>query len=156
ADVSAIESKMQTLSHVAVGGPPALMTMLGRGETVRLQGISVGPGIFDLLGGAPLLGRTISRTDGAPGAEGVIVLSYGVWRRNFDADPNVVGQTIRLADSLAGPNQSAAKTFTIVGVMPDDFVFGGTQVQFWIPNPRGSGRLLGRLAPGATAAAAST
>lgn len=70
---------------------------------------TVTPGLFDVLGRGPLLGRTLA--DGASGLE--VVLSHGFWRRRFGADPAVVGRTVQIANTPA----------TSVGVMPRDFTF---------------------------------
>jgi predicted permease len=157
AELTALEGKISTLSHLAFLGEPALMTMISRGETTHIQGISVAPRLFELLGASPLLGRTIGRAEETPDAEGAIVLSYTTWRRFFEGDTRVIGETIRLANSLASPGQGTLKTYTVVGVMPDDFAFGGTQVQFWVPTAwtaRTGGGMIARLAPGANRATA--
>ncbi len=52
---------------------------------------------FPLLGVRPQLGRLISQEDDQPDAERVIVLTDKFWRRRFDADPEIVGKSIRIA-----------------------------------------------------------
>jgi len=135
AELTAMKARTVAVSQIAFRGYPAIMTMAGHGETTRVEGITVAPGLFELLGVSPLLGRTLGREEEQPDADSVIVLSYPTWQRYFDADLHVVGQTVRMANSLASPDQSAAKTYTIVGVMPERFAFGGAQVQFWMPSP---------------------
>ena len=73
----------------------------------------VTPGMFSLLGRAPLLGRKFD-DNGAP--DGTI-LSYQFWKRRMGGDPDVVGRTI----SLSGAG--AAAVIPIIGVMPEDFTF---------------------------------
>jgi len=109
ADLTALESKTSTVSHLAFLGDPALMTMISRGETAHLQGISVAPRLFELLGASPLLGRTIGRAEETPEAADAIVLSHATWRRFFDGDERVIGETIRLANSLS---QGSLKAYT--------------------------------------------
>ena len=53
---------------------------------------------FDLLGVRPALGRTFRQEDDHPDRWRVLVLSDGLWRRRFDADPSVIGRTIRMND----------------------------------------------------------
>jgi predicted permease len=65
---------------------------------------------FQLIGVAPLLGRTIGAADDAESAP-VVVLSEGFWRRVLVADTNVIGHQISLHGHL----------FTIVGVMPHSY-----------------------------------
>jgi predicted permease len=70
---------------------------------------TVTPGLFALLGRAPLFGRTF-RTDEY---EVAAVLSHGYWRRRLGGDPSVIGRTLTLDGQPA----------TIIAVMPEDFVF---------------------------------
>ena len=72
-------------------------------------GVTVTPGLFELLGRSPMMGRHFQND---PGAREVI-LSHGFWRRRFGADPSVVGRTVQVGTFPA----------TIVGVMPQDFTF---------------------------------
>lgn len=94
-------------------------------------------------------GRTLLPEDERAGAPDAIVIGHDEWVRRFGADPDIVGQSVRL-----GPT-----AYTIVGVMPEGFGFP-TYHSFWVPwrldaaahAPRsGPGiAVFGRLAPGAT------
>lgn len=80
------------------------------GETTEIAyAQSVTPGIFDLLGRSPALGRTFQTDRYVP----EVVLSNGYWRRRFGSDRGVIGRSLRIG------NQPA----TIVGVAPPDLVF---------------------------------
>jgi hypothetical protein len=74
----------------------------------RVQVARVSDGFFGVLGVAPALGRTFTREEEAPGGPPVVVISEGLWRRHFGADPRIVGKTALLNDQPR----------TIVGVMP--------------------------------------
>jgi predicted permease len=110
--------------------------------------------LFPLLGVQPKLGRTFSAEEDQPGRSQVAVISYGLWRSFFAADPNVVGKTMRLN----------SRPTTVIGVLPEGFGFGG-DIQVWIPlaldrhqtTNRGnhSWSAIGRLKPGVTVAQAS-
>ncbi|MGE5833776.1 MAG: ABC transporter permease [Acidobacteriota bacterium] len=76
-----------------------------------VQGAAVTPGMFQLLGRQPLLGRTFQPGDPSQG----IVIDYDFWRRRFAGDASVVGRRIRV-DGFHEPVE-------ILGVMPQDFVF---------------------------------
>ena len=76
-----------------------------------VQGSAVTPGIFQLLGRQPLLGRTFQPGDSSPG----IVIEHDFWRRRFGGDRTVIGRRIRV-DGFREPVE-------IVAVMPQDFVF---------------------------------
>jgi putative ABC transport system permease protein len=121
------------------------------GKSVRYFsfGELVSTNTFDFLGVAPLLGRTITREDGEPGAPPVFVMSYRLWRREFGGDPKILGTNFVL---------NGLPT-TLVGIMPAEFndfsssrskAFGAT---FWLPitsDRMASGRfkIMGRLKPG--------
>jgi putative ABC transport system permease protein len=116
---------------------------------------------FDTLGAPILLGRGLSEFDApSPGDAPVAVLSHQLWTRRFKQDPAVIGRDIILND----------RHLTIVGVTRAEFLgVGDTPVDAWVPltmytrvlgqdlfgakQPREL-RLLVRLHPGATAAAA--
>jgi len=132
----------------------AAETMTGRGDPERLTGVRSVGSILAVAGVQPQLGRIFTEDDDRIGAPRTIVISDGLWRRAFGADPGVVGQTIR----LGGQPQ------TIVGVMPRGFTFPDTEVDFWGPaqlpaNIRASRTeyfllIVGRLQPGVTPAQA--
>lgn len=86
---------------------PTLLTT----EAERLAGMRVSWNYFDLLGARPALGRTLRKTDDHPDRYRVLVLSDGLWRRRFNADPSVIGRTLRMND----------QQFEIVGVMAAGF-----------------------------------
>jgi predicted permease len=128
---------------------------LGWGDAVRLvSGYAVTGNYFELLGVQPEVGRFFRATDEhGPNSAPYVVLSNGLWRRAFDADPGVVGTTVRLDED----------PFTVVGVAPAQF--HGTEQfvwpDYWIPIVNwGEDRLhtrtslsvtvLGRLKPGVT------
>ena len=113
----------------------------------RATGGRVSVGFFRLAGRTPMLGRTFLQEEMVPGSDRVVILSHGLWQRRFGGDPLVVGRAVRLN----------GEPWTVVGVMPDDFVFP-TGTQLWAPlalSPaQASDRsrrdlfMLARLAPG--------
>ena len=70
-------------------------------------------GFFRALGVGPVLGRSFMAEEERPGGPQVIILSDGVWRRSFGADPRIVGRQVILND----------QAYTIVGVLPRGFEF---------------------------------
>ena len=119
----------------------------------RYTGGYVTEDFFKIIGVSPVLGRDFTAEDNKPGAEKVAILGDEIWRRDFNTDPNIVGQSVRV-------NGKAA---TIVGVMPPNFKFPVSE-ELWTPlynefppQPRGDLRLgasnnapavLGRLKAG--------
>src|SRR5438477_5409718 len=121
----------------------------------RYTGGYVTEDFFKITGVSPVIGRDFTAADNKPGAEKVAILGDEIWRRDFNADPNIVGQGIRI-------NGKAA---TIIGVMPPNFKFPVSE-ELWSPlyneyPPRPRGELfigannpapavMGRLKPGVT------
>ncbi|HVR43256.1 MAG TPA: ABC transporter permease, partial [Thermoanaerobaculia bacterium] len=91
-------------------------------DAERVLGALVTGELFEVLRRPPAHGRTLARSDDAPGAERVIVLSDGLARRLF-GDPDATGRVV----SLGG------HPCTVIGVMPPDFVFPDYDARFWVP-----------------------
>jgi predicted permease len=79
----------------------------------RYTGAYVTQDFFRILGVTPVLGRDFTAADNKPGAEKVAIIGHAMWKRDFGANPNIVGTAIRLN----------GKPATIVGVMPPGFAF---------------------------------
>ena len=76
-------------------------------QHVRIQYVS--PGLLNLLGVRPQLGRSLEASDSlAAGETPSALISRRLWLRSFAANPRVVGRTVRLA----------GRAVTIVGVLP--------------------------------------
>ena len=83
----------------------------GTGEAERVGSVQVTDGFFETLRIRPQLGRLLLPEDDRPGAPRVVLLSDGLWRRRFGADPSIVGRSITLN----------AVPVTVAGVLPVDF-----------------------------------
>ena len=123
---------------------------LGAPSPRRLQGMRVTHGFFDALGVTALHGRYFQ-----PGDTGVVVLSFGLWTRDYGADPAVVGRTIQLNN----------RAFQVAGVARPDLLFPAGEAEiFTVLDPateslrgqRGQNylRAIGRMKPGVTSAQA--
>jgi putative ABC transport system permease protein len=88
----------------------------------RYNGGYVTEDFFKIVGVSPILGRDFTAEDNKPGAERVIILGYEIWKRDFNGDPTVVGQNVRVN----------SKPATIIGVMPANFKFPNFE-QLWTP-----------------------
>ena len=119
-------------------------------EPIRVDASFVSGSLMSTLGVPPILGRIISPTDDLPGATLTAVISEGLWRRAFGADPNIVGK-----DTMFNGRKR-----TIIGVMPKGFEFppgDPNPPEVWAPlqldpaHPGDAGShylyLLGRLKP---------
>ncbi len=83
----------------------------GAGEPVRVNGALVGDDFFNVMGTQPLLGRAFLPEEQQEGKDQVVVLSYELWQRQLNSDPQAVGKSILLN----------LRPYTIVGVMPPQF-----------------------------------
>ncbi len=105
---------------------PEAITLSGSGEPESVQGARVSANFLEVLGAkAPMLGRSFLPDEDAPGSPSVALLSADLWRRRFDASPNVVGQKITLD----------TRSYTVVGVMPDGFAFPFAGLDLWVSKP---------------------
>ncbi|MBZ5609427.1 MAG: ABC transporter permease [Acidobacteriia bacterium] len=119
-------------SLIAAGWPVPVSSASG-----RLAGQMVSGNYFQSLEVGAVLGRTfLPDEDGAPGAHPVIVLSHNFWKRRFNLDPRVLGQTLKLNDTV----------FTIVGVTPEEFT--GTLSLERVPDFWAPFAMQAQLAPG--------
>src|ERR1051325_7944624 len=121
----------------------------------RYTGDYVTDDFFKIIGVSPVLGRDFTAEDNKPGSPKVAILGDEIWRRDFNADPNIVGQGVTIN----------GKATTIVGVMPPGFKFPVSEELWtplyneWPPTPRGelllganarAPAVMGRLKPGVT------
>ena len=127
-------------------------------------------GFFNVLRVDPAIGRPFTAENEVAGRDRVAVLSDGLWRRRFGADPAIVGRLVALEDLEDSRGATEGGGFEIVGVMPPDFAYpvGVTRpTDIWIPyvvpsdhrtrNPQSRSnylQVIGRLKPGASLAQA--
>ena len=83
----------------------------GAAEPARISGALVGDDFFKVMGTQPFLGRAFLPEEQQDGKDQVVVLSYELWQKQLNGDPNAVGKTILLN----------LRPHTIVGVMPASF-----------------------------------
>ena len=98
-------------------------TLVRDGIVRHVDPLYVTANYFAVLGGAPLYGRTFLPEEEVAGAEPVVVLSYRTWRR-LGAEPEIVGQYVRLTGKL----------FRIIGVVPKTFTGAAVIApDLWLP-----------------------
>ncbi|MFL6236824.1 MAG: ABC transporter permease [Thermoanaerobaculia bacterium] len=120
----------------------------GRDEPVRANAARATAGLFAALGVRPERGHFYTPAEDLPSVEKTVVLSDGLWRRAFGADPGILGRRIK----VDGDDR------TVIGVMPPGFTVGNERIEAWIPlaldpaKPGNHGNhylyLVGRLKPG--------
>ena len=139
--------------YFAFSSPGNVALSLNGGAPIPATGIDVIHNFFDLLGVHAQMGRTFSADDARDGAPPTILLTNAWWRRQFNADPAIVGKAFDIN----------GKQTTVIGVLPKSFDFGaafapGTKVDAITPldlygPPRDWGNiitLIGRMKPGVT------
>jgi predicted permease len=137
--------------------------LTGSSQPARVRLLLVAPNYFALLGVQPQMGRAFNPQDHSPGIIPEVVISDGLWKRSFGADPNILGKSVRMDTDL----------YQIVGVMPAGFDAPGRtaeerNIEIWaassfygMPMPDHPARnrryfptAIARLKPGLTMAAA--
>jgi putative ABC transport system permease protein len=137
------------------GFETAHLTLTGRGDALFTRAGVVTYGFFGLVEAQPLLGRIFSAADDQPGAAPTAVVDYQFWIDKLGADPAAVGATLALD----------GKPYEVIGVLPPGLHFFSASIDYYLPlhqfkgevtgrGRHGSMRLLARLKPGVTLAAA--
>jgi putative ABC transport system permease protein len=104
----------QTQRLTAVGGYSEDVSVVeGKDGSVSVVAPRMTPNVFFMLGTQPLLGRFFTQAEGESGGPQVALLSEGLWRQSFNADPGILGSSIKIGGAER----------TVVGVMPASFRF---------------------------------
>src|SRR6202522_2963115 len=85
--------------------------LTGSSQPASISSKSVSPSYFAVLGVDAALGRTWDPHDATPGFLPDVVISDGLWKREFGADPHILGKSLRLDNDV----------YHVVGVMPASF-----------------------------------
>lgn len=139
------------------------MTLTSQARPERIEALRTTSALFDLLGAQPLLGRTFSSKEDLPGEPNTVVLTYGIWKKLFGGDPQVLSRTLILNGS----------SYSVVGVLRPDFhltneeipTIGGLErIEIFLPLPLDAAarndfqhedyNVLARLKPGVSPAQA--
>jgi predicted permease len=124
-------------------------------ETVLAAGGSWN--LLSVLGIQPVLGRAFTQEEDQPEGNHVVLLSWSLFQRRYAGDASILGKSIRLDTT----------PYTVVGVLPRWFTYPDARIQLWVPyaqtftpenylaHDEHSSRVIARLRPGVTAAAAT-
>jgi putative ABC transport system permease protein len=112
ADFLDYQSQNQTFEEMSAYSNQGL-TLTGIGDPERIPGIVASTNLFKLLRKDAAIGRTFSEEDGQAGAQRVAVLTHSFWQRRFGGSADVLGTSLMLNGI----------SFTVIGVMPEDFKF---------------------------------
>ena len=124
------------------------VNLTGGDEPTRVVGCFVTANFFETLDVDAARGRTFLPGEDDPGATRVVVVSHGVWQERFGGDPDLIGGTLILN----------GQSYTVVGILPEEFRFQWGDADVWIPihhwpnfaNDRSktAAAVIGRLRPG--------
>ena len=114
----------RTFEQIAAMGYAATPSNLSGDKPEQVLTTIASANFFRCLGIRPLLGRDFVLADERVNTPQVAILGYGVWKRDFGGDRNVIGRTIRIDGG----------TRTIVGVLPTDIPLL-SEAQLWEPTP---------------------
>ena len=132
-------------SMAAVSSSSLLLSTPSGPQVIR--GARVSPGLFDVLGARPVLGRLLLPAEEKGDGARVAVISHDLWQRQFGADPHVIGRVLR----VQGQPHEVVGVLESFSEFPDD-------TEMWLPLAADAGRalrqernlvVLGRLANGA-------
>src|SRR5271156_2446051 len=107
-----IAAQSKFLEYTA-GYSEDLSVVEGKDGSQRVVAPRVTTNLFSMLGAHPLLGRTFTDAEGETSGPPVVLLSEGLWRQTFGADPHIVGKVVKIGGTPR----------TVVGVMPGSFQF---------------------------------
>jgi predicted permease len=94
------------------------VNLTGAKQPERLEMLVSTPEYFSMLGARPQIGRLFGPQDFALGFAEAVVISNGLWRREYGADPDVIGRRVQLDNDA----------YTIVGVLPPNFRHPGRTI----------------------------
>src|SRR5215217_4458299 len=100
----------------------ATYNITGWGEPQRVASARITANLIPLLGVSPAVGRSFLPEEETAGHNRVVLLSDGLWQRQFGGDRSIINQAIRLN----------GETYTVVGVMPAGFQFPSNR-DMWVP-----------------------
>jgi putative ABC transport system permease protein len=119
-DLEDIKSRCQSFEYFG-GSVMQPQDYIGDGEPLQVQASLINADLFKALGARAAIGRTISDEEDRFGADPVVVLANGFWQRTFGGDANIIGRTIQLS----------GKAYTVIGVMPADFIMPTEEPDLW-------------------------
>ena len=149
-------------SFSAVGASlkwPEVMTLSSAGDPAALVAARVSSNFLEVVGTQPMVGRGFVPEEDHPSGRSAVILSEGLWKRRFGANPQLTGRVL-LLDS---------QPYTVVGVLPEGFDFPFPEIDVWVTRPSHTSQMpssfwqfvmtqdvIARLKPGTTLARAQS
>ncbi len=114
--------KDQSVFEQLAASEYATFNLTGSGEPQRVAAAKITSNLIPTLGVAPTLGRSFLPDEEKVGANHVVLLSHGLWQRQFGSDASLINKPIQLN----------GESYTVVGVMPAGFQFPALR-ELWVP-----------------------
>ena len=114
--------KQQTVFEQFAAAENATFNLTGSGEPQRVAAARITANLIPTLQVEPVLGRSFLPEEAQPGSTRVVLLSHGLWQRQFGSDPSLINRTVQLN----------GESYTVVGVMPPGFQFPALR-ELWVP-----------------------
>ncbi len=110
-------------------------TLTGVDPSIEVRTVRCSASLLSLLGIAPAIGRDFLRQEDLAGSDGVTILGYEFWQREFGGNRSILGRSITLD----------GRQFSVIGVLPQAFIFPGADpVDLLTPLGKDEGRELQR------------
>ncbi len=145
-----LDWKKNSVFEELAGYVPTDGILTGLEEPARVPDAIITANLFSVLGVQPAIGRAFTPEEEQPERDRVVILSHGLWQRQFGSDPQVLGKIVELN----------GRPCQVVGVMPASFAFPSKATQLWKPLAESPNLLrnrggfflsvVGRLKPGFT------
>src|SRR5215213_6723972 len=100
--------QQQSVFEQLAGSENATFNLTGSGEPQRVAAARITANLIPILDVKPVLGRSFLPDEEKVGANHVVLLSHGLWQRQFGGDPSLLNQTIQLN----------GESYTVVAIMP--------------------------------------
>ena len=124
ADIQQWREATRNTAEIAFSGGSLSILDTPEGAELILD-VESSSNLLSVLGVQPILGRSFLAHEEENGDSHVVLLSYALWRRAFSADRNILGRTVHLNGA----------TYTVIGVMPPQFLFPvyENRAEVWTP-----------------------
>src|SRR5215216_4112482 len=114
--------KQQSVFEQLAASENATFNLTGIGEPQRVAAARITANLIPTLEVAPVLGRSFLPEEEKVGANRVVLVSHGLWQRQFGGDRSLVNKTVQLN----------GESYTVLGIMPPGFQFPALR-ELWVP-----------------------
>lgn len=116
-DFTAYRRQTQTFERMAQIQAVQSTLLSQAGEPEKAGGADTTGEFFEIFSLRPAIGRFYTAADDTPANKHVVVISHRLWQRRFAGDPGVLGQPLKLDNTL----------YTVIGVAPAGFTFPSSE-----------------------------